>query len=342
MSRRNSKARYTNKTPSVVQEKSRDMSVEEEIRNYQELPDLPISYQDLNDFASKLGTINPYLLRRETYQRIEKLTGRNLICYVSKTEHVHSQASTSIDHSDLIGFDDLVHSTPGEDVDVFIISNGGSAEATERIVNLLRANYKHIRFIVPANSYSAATLLCMSGDEILMTMTGTLGPIDPQIGGIPSQAIIKGFEAVKERLLKEGPESLTAYVPMLKKYDLHLFEMCRSAEELSKDLARKWLQEYMLKDEDQTKINAIVDSFSSYDLNKSHSRSIEREQAREMGLKITNTEENPDLDQLIRSLRNQFAFVFDKQPFVKLYENARGINWGRNEVVVGFQPPQQK
>ena len=66
--------------------------------------------------------------------------------------------------------------------------------------------------------------MCFSGDAILTLPEGTLGPIDPQLNGIPARAILRAFETLEERLAKEGPKALTAYVPLLQKYDLHLLE----------------------------------------------------------------------------------------------------------------------
>lgn len=112
--------------------------------------------------------------------RIERATERSLICYVTKTHGIPPDVFVPayIDDGDLTGFSDLVHSTEKDDVDVLLVSDGGSAEASERIVRLLRERFKTIRFIVPANAYSAATLICFSGDEIIMDSRGTLGPID--------------------------------------------------------------------------------------------------------------------------------------------------------------------
>ncbi len=294
------------------------------------LETLPQTYQQLTNYVESQGSFLPFELRLETFKRIEKVTGIPLICYVAKTENNIPGIPTFIDDSDLIGFDDLVKTTDGDIVDVFVISNGGSAEATERIVKLLRERYSKIRYLIPANAYSAATLMCLSGNEIVMAATSTLGPIDPQINGIPARAILRAFERVKEELKAEGPASLTAYMPLLSKYDLHIFEICRTAEQLSTELARAWLSHYMLEcPEDDERVNRIVDHLISYDVNKSHARGIDRRKSRELGLNIVNVEEVDGLGSLLQSLRNQFAFWFDRTPFYKCFENSRGINWGR-------------
>lgn len=304
------------------------------------LDKLPVSYQEINDYYQGFKEGKPFDLRKETFLRIEAITGRPLICYVAKTSNVALGLPTAIDDSDLIGFTDMAHSVTGREVDVLIESNGGSAEAAERIVRLLRTRFDSVRFIIPANAYSAATLICFSGDSLLMSSIATFGPIDPQINGIPARAILRAFETLEERLAIEGPRALTAYVPLISKYDLHLLEICKSAGELSKELAERWLSQYMLKcTKDDARVTKIVDYFSSYDEHKSHARSIDRQKPRELGLTVESVEDTKGLEDLVRSIHNQYAFWFDKTAFIKMFEDARGICWGRQAQNVTVQMP---
>ena len=247
----------------------------------------PRSYSELQNFLthqSEVGEVNLFAFRLETFRRIEKKTERPLLCYATQLWNVEQGSSSFIDDGDLIGFGDLINSVQGNKADIFITSNGGSAEATERIVRRLRDRFECLRFIVPSNAYSAATLMCFSGDAILTLPEGTLGPIDPQLNGIPARAILRAFETLEERLAKEGPKALTAYVPLLQKYDLHLLEQCRSAQQLSEELARSWLSEYAMRDSDKEQIDYIVDFFGNWDLHKSHGRSIDTAACLEVGL----------------------------------------------------------
>jgi hypothetical protein len=56
-------------------------------------------------------------------------------------------------------------------------------------------------------------------------------------------------------------------------------------------------------------------------------------------------EEIPDLDSLLLSLFNQYQFFFAQSPFYKLFENSRGVNWGRAtqqiQIPVPGVPAQQ-
>ena len=248
----------------------------------------------------KAQVAHPFSPRLETFQRIEKRMKRPLLCYACRLWDVKPSTPAFIDDGDLIGFSDLIDSVSGDEVDVFIMSNGGSAEATERIVQRLRERFKEIRFIVPSNAYSAATLMCFSGDKIFMLPEGTLGPIDPQLNGIPARAILRSFETLEERLAKEGAKALTAYVPLLQKYDLHLLEQCRSAQQLSEELARTWLSDYSMNQCDEKQIESVVDYFGNWDLHKSHGRSINATACQKIGLPTTILK--GDAANLVRSL----------------------------------------
>ena len=296
-----------------------------------QVPDqLPRSYGALQTFLQEAKVSNLFSLRLETFRRIEKRLDRPLLCYACHIWNVSPGTPAFIDDGDLIGFSDLIESVTGDKADIFIISNGGSAEATERIVQRLRDRFSDIRFIVPSNAYSAATLMCFSGNKILMLPEGTLGPIDPQVNGIPARAILRSFETLEERLAKEGAKALTAYVPLLQKYDLHLLEQCRSAQQLSEELARTWLSKYSMSKHDKTQIDSVVDYFGNWDLHKSHGRSIGASACKKIGVPTMILK--GDAADLVRSLFHQYALFFDKSPFYKVFENSAGIAWGRQQV----------
>lgn len=69
-------------------------------------------------------------------------------------------------------------------------------------------------------------MLALSGNSIVLHSSAILGPIDPQINGVPARSIKRGFEKAKDRIAKEGPEALPAYIPLIEKYSLELLELC--------------------------------------------------------------------------------------------------------------------
>jgi len=58
-----------------------------------------------------------------------------------------------------------------------------------------------------------------------------------------------------------------------------------------------------------------------------------------LGLKVVNVMEIEGLADLVRSLYHQHEIWFDKTSFYKVFENAPGVNWGRQIQSVAFQFP---
>jgi len=295
--------------------------------------------QIFQQLLSELDRINPenqidYInkYRQDKIKEIADLTGRDFIIYVSDFKKNVPQLGllNSITWEDKTCFVDLVENLKGHEVDIFIHSPGGSAEATDLLVSLLRENFDNIRFIVPNMAKSAATMMVLSGDEILMDEKSELGPIDPQIqingNFVPAQTVIDGFEEAKTIIKEKGPEILPAYLPLLNKYDLHILQICENARKLSENLARDWLTQYMFKNDKNKKQKAkkIATQLSSHKIYLSHGRPIKIQDAKKMGLKINDLRDNIQLRNNIWELYCIIEIFLDRSPIIKLYENNKG------------------
>jgi len=307
---------------------------------------------DWIDFLGKInkeGSVqyNFYELRRQCYTRIETLRNRPLLVYTVKFPlppiPQPIQYPISIDLEDIDGFTDLVESIESDSkkVDVLLHSPGGSAEATERIVGILRSRFDEVGFIIPHSAYSAATMLALSGDEIILQSNACLGPIDPQINGVPVRALKRGFDNAKKALKEEGPGALPAYVPLLEKYTLEQLEICDDYEILSKDLVTEWLSTYMYKGDKSKdisdKIDAAVKFFSNHDAFRTHARGLTFEKVKHLDLNIKLAD--AALRPLLREAYIQLDGFFNLAPFAKLYENNRGLSWGKQYQTVIQQMP---
>lgn len=294
---------------------------------FQELVDNPALQQPLAQRDARLGE----------YRRIEALTGRPLIIYAAdwltpvKQQTQNFSAHVSLDYNDVLPFKELISAIDGPALDVLIHSPGGLGEAAERLVKLLRGRFGDVRFIVPHSSMSAGTMLCFSGNSIAMNEASALGPIDPQVGGVPARAIKKGFERVKKAVGKT-PGALGPYLPMLQKYDLHVFEICDNAEKLSKQLAREWLRKYMFAGDRSAvrRVNNIVHYFATHDKHLSHVRGIGIDECIKHGLKIHDLRQDHEFGDMIWSLWQRIEFFFGSAPAsAKLFENSRGVSFVR-------------
>lgn len=269
--------------------------------------------------------------RQELIKEIEELTKRRLLVYVAD----FNKPNNNINLQDKTGFSDLVEDIQEKEVDIVVNSPGGSAEVTESLVGILRSKFENIRFAIPNSAKSAATLLCLSGDKLLMDHRSELGPIDPQISYLTSDGrkqeaaedILGGFEEIKKILSKEGPSAIPAYIPLLSKYTIGLLTSCENARELSATLAQEWLGRYMFKDTPQTKKpEEIKKYFASRRKTRSHSRPILIDKCLNLGMDIIDLREqkNSNLARKLWELWCLYALHFERSPVCKMYENSSG------------------
>ncbi|MFH1968512.1 MAG: hypothetical protein ABIJ84_03945 [bacterium] len=290
-------------------------------------------------------------LRISLIKEIEEITKRKLIVYAADFNKSHPAVPNSINQLDLTCFSDLIEKIDGDSIDILIHSPGGSAEATEQLVSMLRENYKDIRFIIPRMAKSAATMLALSGNKILMDDRSELGPTDPQVvipvpGGImfvPAKSILNGFNKAKSIIESEGTDSLPAYLPMLNKYDLHLLEICETSLKLAEELVSEWLRKYMFEGKKDELAKEISSHFLEHDDHKSHARPITISKAKEWKLDVEDMRENKELRDKVWKLYCAIELFFDRSAAVKLYENAYGTSLMKNfpqpQVILQGPPP---
>lgn len=76
-------------------------------------------------------------------------------------------------HIRVLGFE------PVPRIDLFLHSQGGVVDVPWRMVTMLREYCQELNVLVPYKAHSAATLIVLGADEIVMGKKGELGPIDP-------------------------------------------------------------------------------------------------------------------------------------------------------------------
>ncbi len=283
--------------------------------------------------------------RQQLIVEIERLTGRRLLVYAAAVQ----KPGTMLSFEDKTGFSDLMENVEEKHVDFLVNSPGGFAEATEVCMHMLRARFESVRFAVPNAAKSAATLLVLSGDELLMDHRSELGPIDPQIeyssiDGRKREAaadIIDGFEEAKEALKREGPAATPAYVPLLSKYSIGLLRGCRNAQKLSQELAEEWLRTYMFKDDPQSsKPQEIARFLSSRNETLSHNRAIGIEKCMSLGMRVVDLreEQNLELGKNLWELWCLYELHFERTPVYKVYENCSGCLLQKQRTMVQVRP----
>ncbi len=115
--------------------------------------------------------------RQREIAEIERLRDSRVITYI--TGDGHPISARIGDDAVRPFFDVLRDMGPAEKLDLFIYSRGGSIEVPWRIASALREYAANWNILIPFRANSAATLLALGADEIVLGRHGELGPIDP-------------------------------------------------------------------------------------------------------------------------------------------------------------------
>ena len=274
---------------------------------------------DVDLYSNSIGELNKK--RIEFFNKINTITGRNVISYYSGWLKKPDAPDVSINDKDKNAFMSAVYKldkTKG--LDLILHTPGGDIAATESIVVYVKSIFKgDIRAIIPQISMSAGTMIAMSCKEIIMGNQSSLGPIDPQMGGIACQAVIDEFEQAKKDVSVD-PTALGLWQVIISKYHPTFLTACDNAIKWSEKLAEEWLKEV----NPAIDIAEIKKQFLNHKNSYSHSRHISKEECKKVGLNIMDMESDSDLQDAILSLHHCYMILFDKYPISKAVENHIG------------------
>lgn len=268
-------------------------------------------------------------IRLKYIKRLHELTGRAVISYVSGwLQGGGDSLAHSVEGADVHGLMEVCYQVEERELDLILHSPGGSPQAAEQMLEYLRTQFDYIRAIVPLQAKSAATMIALGCDEILMGAHSELGPIDPQIvvpvpegrRFAPAHAILRDFRRAKEEC-KEDVSNLGAWTPILRSYAGGLIEYCHQQVRLSMEVAEKWLLTYMLRHEDMgippderaSKANTIAQWFGSeesYDRFRTHGRPLRYPELQTVGLRVRRLEDDDALQDAVLSVfhANEISF----------------------------------
>ncbi|NLI62903.1 MAG: Clp protease ClpP, partial [Methanosarcinaceae archaeon] len=245
----------------------------------------------------------------------------------------------------ILAFDDQLENLTGNKLDIIIETPGGYAEVVEDLVKLIRDKFDDVAIIIPGSAKSAGTIFAMSGNEILMGATSALGPIDAQILSngkkLSAGAFLQDLEKIKKESEKDGKMN-PAYAPIMQQISLGEIQQCENAQNLSKTLVSDWLFKYFLNNEKNKqmsdeqkykKASEIAKTLCDHSKWLTHSRSIKIGDLKEMGMEITNYNENPELDDAITRYYNLLRMSFDG-PVYKICET-------KTSQIYRIMPPSQ-
>lgn len=211
---------------------------------------------------------------------IETETGRKLLCYVS---------GGAINFFDTFHLARLLETIePGAPITLLLDSPGGDVDAAEKMVHLLReactppsGSDGDLEVVVPNSAKSAATLIALGADRILMSDSSELGPIDPQFlqngDSVPVFALLRAYEEAERRCIQHPDNS--AFGAELGKFDAILVAEMRQAVERARMCAENLLKRQGAND---TAVSAALMDIGRF---PSHGQMIDRRTAEDIGIR---------------------------------------------------------
>lgn len=260
-------------------------------------------------------------IRTEYLTKINAITDRNVISYYSCWLKTPGAPNSSINDQDKNAFMNAVHQMDrAKGLDLILHTPGGDLAATESIINYLQTLFNgDIRAIIPQISMSAGTIIAMSCKEIVMGKQSSLGPIDPQMGGIACQSVIEEFkQAVNDISLT--PASAPLWQSIIGKYNPTFLVTCQNAINWSEQL----MVDILTKSNPGINLLQVKDVFLNNNNSFSHSRHISKDQCKAVGLKVVDLESNQELQEAVLSLHHAYMILMDKFNISKVVENQIG------------------
>jgi hypothetical protein len=240
------------------------------------------------------------LVRREIHPRLralERERGHSVVAYFlgEQTSLADEQIQHLYEHLRRVGKQDQLG--------LWIHSRGGATETPWKAVSLFREFCGRFSVLIPYRAHSAATLLSLGADEIVMTEMGELGPVDPSRRHpllpqeeapngrkTPIPISVQDLRHVLQFLKREMGEELppdaaaTVYTALFEKVHPLAIGALEQSWALSIQIAERVLSTHMDPEGESEQIKAIVNRLSDH--YKSHLYQINRKEAREIGLKV--------------------------------------------------------
>ncbi|MFZ3065945.1 MAG: ATP-dependent Clp protease proteolytic subunit [Nitrospirota bacterium] len=292
-----------------------------------------------------MSLLNEYISKRMVGKELEaelqrlisqynKLRGTYLFVYAAAIGK--PIPSVAIEQADFYVIHDILSNKKNQSkVDIYLETPGGSGETAEEIVEFLHNNFNTVTFVVSGEAKSAGTIIVLSGDEILMTETGSLGPIDAQVR--IGRSVVSAYDYIEwvNEKRKEAEEK-----GALSPFDATMVAQITPGElsgvfhalEYAKDLVIEWLVKYKFKKWDvtetrkipvteefkRTRAEKIARELANHSKWRLHGRSIKRYDLENL-LTIKRVEDDPKLSDLVYRIQIVCRLLFDTTTTFKIF-----------------------
>jgi len=208
--------------------------------------------------------------RAQAIRAIERKRGTRVITMIHRQEKrslFGFSVSRHIDLEDAQTIIAAIKETPADrPIDLILHTPGGIVLAAMQIARAVEAHPAKVTVLVPVYAMSGGTLIALAADEIVLGEFSVLGPIDPQIVGLPAASIVrardsKPIEHVFDLTLVLADVSEKA-LDQVKRGAVELMtprlEQAKAEELAAKLAGGHWTHDYALTATEATKIGLPV------------------------------------------------------------------------------------
>ena len=243
-------------------------------------------------------------------------SANRLMSYVLRFGHARTLMLTA----DIPNLEAVLNSISGADqINLLLHSPGGDGTIVEKMVDMCRAHLtgknRKLRVIVPNIAKSAATVLALGADQILMGYCSELGPIDPQvpitISGMTQWVSAFAFVESRDKLMNQIAEATKKKEPtvglltQLATLNIPFTDEMENQIAFAKKTAITLLHKYMLTPtlpnlkKRTKKANDIAEQLLSKQLFPVHGQYIDGATAKKLGLEVELLDKDDALWKLI-------------------------------------------
>lgn len=215
----------------------------------------------------------------------------------------------------------LANTDTSKGITLILDAPGGDGLAAERIIQVCKA-YSDGDFetIVPSRAKSAATMVCLGSDRIIMGPTSELGPIDPQIPfkigeqwqWVAAYYVITTYDKLMEDAISLTQGHIEPYLQQLSQFNATQVEMLRSSTKLSESIAVSSLQKGMMHGMEEDEIKENIKLFTDPEATLSHGRALNHDMLQDCELNIELIDLKDELWENVWSLYMRSKFVVDR------------------------------
>lgn len=281
--------------------------------------------------------------RKALIERIEEMRSSRVIVYVTGDRtpwgaQIGNDALRPL-------YDHIRNLDSAEALDIFIYSRGGDIDVPWRIASGLRTSAPQWNVLIPWRANSAATLLALGADEIVMGPQAELGPIDPIMNirrptdpsgqmveeSVNVEDVMSYVRFVKERLELSDPQALGDSLGKLTdRLDAITLGNAYRTHSHIREVARRMLASRAEPAEEST-MKSIIETLAEKVY--AHGHAIGRQEAGALGLPVVDAA--PDLDDSMWGLLEEYEELMSTRDPIDPAEAVRTQDEWREPGVLG-------